>query len=305
MLFILLILVRTSVSNLAWINIAQIFNPDQATPSPAALTLNAATQSAPTFAPGAPFLTAGTLVEIRSGPGDQYSPAAIMEQGQIAEIVGVSEDRNWWAIRIPYLENGKGWVPAERVVAQNAGNVVVIDTEGEIVEQITKTPAVAQAVADVNIRSGPGLQFEKVGMLKNGQSAEILGADPQNYWWYISVPEVEGLQGWVAIDYVIARDADDVPIIDPEAEKLAKLPPTPGPGAPTLIALANVNYRSGAGKNFGILGTLTQDQRAEIVGVSKDGMWWAIKLPVGENGVAWVSANYVKIENTQNVPVLE
>jgi N-acetylmuramoyl-L-alanine amidase len=208
-------------------------------------------------------------------------------------------------VRVPYLENGKGWAPMEKVIAQNTQGVPVLSVEGAPVEQVTVIPAVAQAVTDVNIRAGPGLSYEKVGMLKNGQSAEILGTDPQSFWWYVSVPEVEGLQGWVAIDYVIARNAEEVPVIDPEAEKLARIPPTPGIGAPSLVALATVNFRSGPGKNFGVLGALEQDQRAEVVGVNEDGTWWAIKFPAGQNGIAWVSANYVKAENTQELPVMK
>ena len=275
LLFAILILGRTSISKIEWANFSSFLGREPTT-TPSSLSLSEVTQIAPTFAPGVPYLTAGTLVEIRSRPGVDSPVAAILEQGAVAEVVGVSEDGAWWAIRVPYLENGKGWVPAERVVAQNTSGVDVLGDEGAVIEQVTKTPAIAQAIADVNIRSGPGMDFDKVGMLKNGTSAEILGADPQNLWWFISVIDVEGLEGWVAIDYVIARDAEDVPIIDPAAERLARIPPTPAAGAPSLVALANVNFRSGPGKNFGILGTLEQDQRVEVVGKNSDATWWAI-----------------------------
>jgi PKD repeat protein/uncharacterized protein YraI len=80
----------------------------------------------PTAAPGVPTLTANANVNIRSGPGTQYPVIGILVQGRSAEVVGVSADRAWWAIKYPPTPNGQGWVAAQFVTAQNTDNVPVL-----------------------------------------------------------------------------------------------------------------------------------------------------------------------------------
>jgi PKD repeat protein/uncharacterized protein YraI len=73
-------------------------------------------------------------VNIHSGPGSQYPIIGILAQGQSAEVVGVSPDRAWWAIKYPPpgpsptegAIDGQGWVEAQFVTAENAQNVPVV-----------------------------------------------------------------------------------------------------------------------------------------------------------------------------------
>jgi PKD repeat protein/uncharacterized protein YraI len=89
--------------------------------------------------------------------------------------------------------------------------------------------------------------------------------------------------------------------------------PTPAPGVPTVTANVNVNIHSGPGPHYPIIGILAQGQSAEVVGVSPDRAWWAIKYPPpvpspaegAIDGQGWVAAQFVTAENTQNVPVVQ
>ena len=80
--------------------------------------------------------------------------------------------------------------------------------------------------------------------------------------------------------------------------------PTAAPGVPTVTADVNVNIRSGPGTEYPVIGILAQGLSAEVIGVSADGTWWAIKYPPARNGQGWVLGQYVTAENTENVPVL-
>ena len=145
---------------------------------------------------------------------------------------------------------------------------------------------------NVNIRTGPGVDYENVGILKQGENAAIIAYNNDSTWWAIRYPNPPLDIGWVSADYV--TQTGDVTIV-----------PTPMPGAPILTAAANLNIRSGPGIEFDKIGLMLIGQSAEVVGVSKDGEWWAIKVPLAQGGRGWVTANFVHVGNVQDVPIIE
>ena len=80
--------------------------------------------------------------------------------------------------------------------------------------------------------------------------------------------------------------------------------PTADPSGPSAVAKANTGIYSGPGTNYILYGTFAGNQSAVVVGKSEDGQWWAIEVPVAPNGTGWVSAGWVKAQNTDNVLVL-
>jgi uncharacterized protein YraI len=270
------------------------------------LTLTpAATEILPTatFSPGTAWLRSKTNAQVHDGPGDEYAAIAWLENDQVSEIIGVSEDRRWWVIPLPYFSKGKGWVSAEQVEVNNISRVPVLGPEGEDIS-ITATPesrAKVRAVANINIRQGPDLRYQKIGTLENGQSADIVGISADSLWYLIKVPGTTNVQGWIARDYVVTENAEDVAIVSSDSGSQSTL----APGSPYLLAKVTVNVRSGPDTTFALVGQLNQGQIAEIVGKSSDGAWWAIQLPGSKNTQGWVAAAYVDAKNTNDVPVIK
>lgn len=56
-----------------------------------------------------------------------------------------------------------------------------------------------------------------------------------------------------------------------------------------VVALVNLNIRSGPGRHYHIVGMLHPGQCATVTGLSDDYHWWRIRCPWG--GGCWVSAN--------------
>ena len=82
--------------------------------------------------------------------------------------------------------------------------------------------------------------------------------------------------------------------------------PTAAPGVPLVTANTAINVRSGPGMNYPIYGVAPQGAQAQVLGKSEDGGWWNIAVST-ENiavGNAWVSADYVTAQGTENVPVV-
>ena len=81
--------------------------------------------------------------------------------------------------------------------------------------------------------------------------------------------------------------------------------PTPAPGQPELEAKVNVNMRSGPGTNYPVQALLTGGQKAALVGISPDGTYYAISVPVATTGQSWVDAQYAIVRNADNLPVIQ
>ena len=90
----------------------------------------------------------------------------------------------------------------------------------------------------VNVRTGPSTEYDKVGVLIAGQRAPALGRSPGGEWIQIFYPGVPGNLAWVYAPFVVL-DTDQrlLLIIHP--------PPTPTPRVtatidPTLAAQFNI-----------------------------------------------------------------
>lgn len=85
-------------------------------------------------------------------------------------------------------------------------------------------------LVDLNIRSGPGVAYDRLGFFLKDSTAQVLGQDPASGWWLVACPsDVSAPQCWVSggSQYTLASNVASVPI--------AAVPPTPTP-IPTATA---------------------------------------------------------------------
>ena len=77
---------------------------------------------------GTPTATALEPINVRTGPGKEYESLGVASIGEIAEIIGKSEDGKYWVVKLSteISPDGRGWVLATYVKAENAENVPVI-----------------------------------------------------------------------------------------------------------------------------------------------------------------------------------
>jgi uncharacterized protein YraI len=89
---------------------------------------------------------------------------------------------------------------------------------------------------DLNVRSGPGIQYDLLGLLPAGVTVEIIGRDETRQWWQIRFsPAADGI-GWVAADPAFSTTAN----VDSVA--VAQAPPTPtGTPTPTNTVIPSTN----------------------------------------------------------------
>lgn len=68
------------------------------------------------------------------------------------------------------------------------------------------------AQSNVYLRSGPGTEYEIVGILSSGNELEIIGRNAQSSWWHVSAPEGPA---WVAGSVAQAYHLNEsIPVIE-------------------------------------------------------------------------------------------
>lgn len=131
-----------------------------------------------------------------------------------------------------------------------------------------ETSTTATAYGTVNVRSGPGAQYEIVGRLEAGDRVPVNGRDAASGGW-LRVVLRSGTSGWVA-SFAIALDGDArrLPVI-------ASNPTSDGTDERvTITAYGLVNVRGGPGMSHPITGQLDVDDTAEVTGRSSEGNDW-------------------------------
>lgn len=173
---------------------------------------------------------------------------------------------------------------------------------------LPETPKVT-ALEAINVRSGPGTNYPSYGVAPQGAQGQVIGVSPDGGWWVVKIPTnlVASGQGWVSGQYVQAENTDGVLVITPpEPPPVVEIPP-PDPNKPIATALDTINVRSGPGTDYPAYGIAPKGAQGEVVGKSQDGTWWVVKISpnLSPDGTGWVSADWVSVENADNVPVIE
>ena len=99
-----------------------------------------------------------------------------------------------------------------------------VTTEAAATPSATPNSPVVEVLVDLNVRNGPGVQYDRVGALTKRSLAALVGRDPASGWWKIQCPvNVNSPECWVAggAQYTRPFNAEGVPV--------AVVPPTPTP----------------------------------------------------------------------------
>ena len=73
---------------------------------------------------------------------------------------------------------------------------------------------------NLNIRRGPGPEYNVVGFLTNGTRSQAMGQNPTGNWLYAEIPSNPGTYGWVSADSTysaVEGPASDLPLTPYEA----------------------------------------------------------------------------------------
>lgn len=177
-------------------------------------------------------------LNVRTGPGTKYDQVEMVAKGE--RYAYYQKSGSW--IRID-----KGWVSANYMYL-----------EGETGDGAGK----GTMKSDLNIRTGPGKDFDKTGTYKKGDTVKILAQI--NGWGYTE-------KGWISMSYVTMEGSAST-----------------GNGTKGTITASELNIRKEATKESDSVGLYKEGDTVTIL-ETKDG--W------GKTDKGWVSMKYVELES--------
>jgi uncharacterized protein YgiM (DUF1202 family) len=312
--------------------------PPPPAPAPApAIALTATTE--PIETPTGPYVVAEEGANIRTGPDTSFDRLGQLAANSPIAVTGKTVAGDWWQVNFPRGSDAIGWVSAEVVTfVGNAEDVPVVEAPSPVEESdtaranlqasatVTTTltvtgdkPLVKIPAGGVNVRSGPGLDFDLLGRLEADEEAAVVGKSETAEWWQIEYEDGEDGLAWVA-DAVVDfnGDAAGVPVIVlviPTATSTTaptttttptpSITPTPSPTEPfiagTIEVTDPINVRAEPSTDGTLLGGLYLGDKANVLAVSKDGDWWQIEFPDGPEAIGWVATEFVRFQGDKEV----
>ena len=190
------------------------------TQSPTATTTLTATP-----VPGQMATIGEDLVNLRAGPGTDYAIIAQLAAGAELQIVGRGAENDW--VYVQPEDGDAGWVFASYLTGIDDMDALVVVTPDPDV-----LPLAEVSEELVNLRGGPGAEYEILSQLSQDQTLMVVGRNEAGDWLAV---KFGGDTGWIFIDLVTySGDIADLPVQAPPPT------PTPPPATPTPkpVALA-------------------------------------------------------------------
>ncbi|MGL5313194.1 MAG: SH3 domain-containing protein, partial [Peptostreptococcaceae bacterium] len=189
----------------------------------------------------------------------------------------VSTSNGWHKIK---YNSGYGYVSADYIDIDQT-TIPPITPDDKPNEEVISTGVVT--ASSLNVRSGAGSSYSKIGSLSNGAKVEIV--ETSNGWHKIKYNSGDG---YVSADY-IDIDQTTIPPITPDDKPNEEVIST------GVVTASSLNVRSGYGTSYSKIGSLSKGAKVEIV-ESKSG-WYKIKY---NNGYGYVSAEYINTDSSSN-----
>lgn len=164
------------------------------------------------------------LLQLQNVQGVQgiLSPA-ILGRGETSNNVAVVQLNQFGVPQVLARFQGTERIPLDQLVTRATPTPAATPTPQGVVATITR--------AIQNVRSGPGLSYDVIGQLNQGEQVQIIGANLDFSWLVI---QFRGQQGWISRAILeVFGNLNSLPIIQP--------PPTPTPlPSPTVPPLPDI-----------------------------------------------------------------
>jgi uncharacterized protein YraI len=148
----------------------------------------------------------------------------------------------------------------------------------------------------VNVRTGPGTNYDTIGQINHSQIVQLVGRDVSGDWYQILYPEGPDGKAWIVSTYVQSADAASLPVIGLE---------TTGGMAATARVLQRLNVRAGPGLDYAILGMIEPPATVILTGKNAIGSWFQVQYDPSPTGLGWVAVAYLQILEVNELPVLD
>ena len=232
-------------------------------------------------------ITTPDILNVRSGPGLDYDILTTVTKGTQATIIGIGPNSEWYKVNLGVLSE-PAWIYASLTTVTGSIASVKQYTQAEVdgIETGADNPVAVTVPTILNVRSGPGTEYDIVTTVSQGTRAEIIGIGPQDEWFLVELDSLDD-PVWIYQDLTtvvgslagvrrVASWQVGQPSSDTEVER---------PIAVTYPSLVNV--RVGPGESYNVLKAIGQGTRARIMGIGPDENWYLVDID-GLDQLGWI-----------------
>ncbi len=267
---------------------------------------------------GTATVNTGAL-NVRSGPGTEYSVIAQVTQGQVITLKARNGDGSWVFITTPSAVDG--WVNSTYILPSipiSSLPVVGIATSTAIATNtptnLTATPVPGTGTVNtgqLNVRSGPSPSYSILASVFQGETVALLGRNADSSWLYLQTNQ--GVVGWSNSKYITSSTPiTNLPVVDGSSSAtatsgapVATAPPagpTAVPGTASVSA-STLNVRAAAGLSYARVDQIYYGNTVWVNGRNLDTTWISIITPNGATG--WVNGKYIASNiNYSTLPII-
>ena len=203
----------------------------------------------------------GAVINIRSGPGTDYTVIGQVTAGQTYSVSG--ETNGWYKINFNGIE---AYISASYMKVSASSAQVTVGTVSASV---------------VNIRSGAGTEHSVLGQAVYGDTFNVISKSGS--WFYVS--DSSGQKGYISAAY-LTTSVYDKGSEDSDDEDVPEFTVSEMNHSGTCVA-ASVNVRKYPTTDSSVIGSLSKNDTAKVTGYSNG--WYRIEL--GEK-TGFVNGNY-------------
>ncbi len=222
----------------------------------------------------------GGQLRIRSGPSTGYTVVGYLDTG---DKVSITELKS--AGTMQWGKMDKGWVSMNYIVLDKPQTQAPTqpetqpETKPETKPQETvKQTGTVKVAESLNVRSGPGIEYNIVGYLKNGAKVAITETAKNGITTWGKTEK-----GWISLSYVVLD----------KSQQETEMKPVSG----TVKVSDTLRIRKGAGTSYAIVGYLNNGDKVKILEQKTvNGAAW------GRIDKGWISMSYVVLSQTASKP---
>ncbi|QQK78499.1 SH3 domain-containing protein [Salicibibacter cibi] len=211
------------------------------------------------------YVDADTSVNVREGPGSSYAQVESIPQGESIDLLG--EVEGWYKIQLEDAD-GSTYISGDHVTFTEPPEAAEL-TETE------RTHGVVQGSDALDVREGPGTDYEVVGQLDDDTRVELEG---------------QTSDGWYKIN------ADDISEDAYVSEEGLEPVDAPDEDEGYVDADTSVNVREGPGSSYAQVDAIPRGESVDIVGEIDD--WYLIQW-ADMDDPAYVSASHITSTDIQ------
>jgi len=231
------------------------------------------------------------IMNARLGPGLAYDVIITLPQGTRASITGIDPRNGWYQLELSNLDIPV-WVHQGLATAQGSLDNVRQVSAAELAQLPVSgapgsRPTGITRSEVMNVRLGPGFDYEVLTTLPHGTQVEVIGISPGREWLQVELDGIRSL-GWLYRDLVQV----DCPLVNVRriTEREAALAPA------ALTQPYALHAFSGPGLAYDRVTVLPRGTWAQIIAIGDcpPNVWYQIIVP-GLDEPVWVVRDFVKV----------